>query len=334
MKCPYCDSEFDVAAVMDSEKDKVGEDYIDWVQSDSENIKTDENGDELVTYICNSCGGEIVCDKTTAASSCPFCGNPVVMSGNVSGILKPDIVLPFRLDKEAAKQALMNFYNGKKLLPDFFADENYIDEIKGIYVPVWLYSCTADADLRYHATRTNFWSDARYNYTETTHYRIVRAGNLSFSRVPVDGSTKMPDEIMESIEPFDYSTGVDFKTAYLSGFFADKYDVSAVDCEPRANERIKNSTQAAFASTVLGYTTVVPEASSIKIRGGEVKYAMLPVWILTTTWHGERYTFAMNGQSGKFVGNLPVDKGKYWKYFALIASISAAAAFAVSCLLL
>lgn len=334
MKCPYCDSEFDAAAVLEELGDKLGEDSIEWGAAKKERIDTDENGDALVTYICNSCGGEIVCDKNTAASSCPFCGNPVVMSQNLSGMLKPDLVLPFKLDKKAAKEALTNYYKGKKLLPDSFSEENRIAEIKGVYVPFWLYSCEADAELRYHATKNRFWSDSKFNYCETSHYRVVRSGTLDFEKVPVDGSSKMADDIMESLEPFDYSSAVDFRTAYLSGFFADKYDLPSEECESRANERIKNSTAAAFAQTVLGYSSVVPEQSSIKVRGGEVRYALLPVWMLTTTFNGRKYTFAMNGQSGKFVGDLPVDRGKYWKYFALISSVSAACVFLVTLLLM
>ncbi|MCI6866591.1 MAG: hypothetical protein MR871_01330, partial [Lachnospiraceae bacterium] len=43
---------------------------------------------------------------------------------------------------------------------------------------------------------------------------------------------------------------------------------------------------------------------------GKITYALLPVWVLNTMYKGKLYTFAMNGQTGKFVGNLPSDKGK------------------------
>lgn len=153
---------------------------------------------------------------------------------------------------------------------------------------------------------------------------MFRRGSLAFEHVPVDGSTKMPDELMESIEPFDYREAVDFQTAYLSGFFANRYNESASDCEERANERVKNSTQAAVLSTIQGYTSVVPEATSVQLTAGKVRYALLPVWLLTTTWNGNTYTFAMNGQAGKFVGDLPMDKAAYHKWlWGLTAAVSA-----------
>ena len=119
----------------------------------------------------------------------------------------------------------------------------------------------------------------------------------------------MPDNLMQSIEPFDLSSAVDFNTAYLAGFFADKYDVSSDECIKIANGRIKRSTSEAFADTVHGYSTVTPENSSISLSKKGIRYALFPVWLLNTTWNDQKYTFAMNGQTGKFVGNRCASKG-------------------------
>ena len=98
----------------------------------------------------------------------------------------------------------------------------------------------------------------------------------------MDGSANMENDLMESIEPFDFKEAVDFQTAYLAGYFADKYDVTASECEERANERIRRSTEAAFRDTVRGYASVVPENTSIRLHNGTTKYALYPVWILQT----------------------------------------------------
>ena len=328
LKCPYCDTEFEIEAVKEYNDDLNDDrsDSMDWKNAEK-STWSEEEACGLSSYICTSCGGEIVCDDTTAASSCPYCDNPIIMKGKVSGDLRPDIVIPFKLDKKAAKDKLRAFYKGKILLPKSFADENHIDEIRGIYVPFWLFSCQSDAKIRYSATKTRVWSDPRYTYTETSHYSIVREGTLDFGNVPVDGSTKMPDDIMESIEPFDLSEAVDFETAYLAGYLADRYDVSSEECINRANARIKNSTESAFSETVHGYSSVRPESAHVSFSDTDVKYALLPVWLLNTTWRGEKYVFAMNGQTGKFIGDLPVDSGAFWKWFALIFGIGFTLAF-------
>ena len=326
MKCPYCDTEFDVETLKDydAELSKEKPDDMHWETSAGKEWAEGET-EGLRTYICKSCGGEIVGDENTAATACPFCGNPVVMTGNLSGDLKPDYIIPFKLDKKAAKEGLMKHLSGKRLLPKIFKSQNHIDEVKGVYVPFWLFDTDVDADIRYRATTVRTWSDSDYDYTETSFYSVFRGGNIGFERVPVDGSSKMADDLMESVEPFDFKDAVDFQTAYLSGYLADKYDVTADQSVDRANDRVKHSTEAAFASTVTGYTTVNPENSSVRFSNGTAKYALYPVWILNTTWNGEKYTFAMNGQTGKFVGNLPVDKKAAARWtFGLTAAIGAA----------
>ncbi len=326
MKCPYCGTEFEVDTLKgyDENLKGDGEDSIKW---DNTAGKEWSQGEEegLRAYVCQSCGGEIVGDETTAATACPYCGNPVVMTGQLSGSLKPDLVIPFKLDKKEAKEALKLHYKGKVLLPKVFKDENKIEEIKGLYVPFWLFDADADAHIRYKGTKVRAWSDSNYNYTETRYYSITRGGNIGFEHIPVDGSKKMQDELMESIEPYNFSEAVDFQTAYLAGYFADKYDVSAEESIESANSRIKNSTSDAFRNTVLGYTSVITEATNIKIKNGKTSYALLPVWILNTEWKGQKFRFAINGQTGKVAGDLPMDKSAFWRWFmGLAGGISAA----------
>ena len=326
MKCEYCSSEFEMEALQYYDNrlnDAATPDNMKWETAAGSEWQEGET-DGLRVYTCKSCGGEIVGDENMAATSCPYCNNPVVVMGQFSGDLKPDYVIPFKLDKNAAKEALKNYCKGKILLPKIFKDENHIDEIKGIYVPFWLFDADADADVQYKATRVRTWSDSKYNYREVKHYSVNRSGSIGFQRVPVDGSSKMPDDLMESIEPFDFSQAVPFQTAYLSGYLADKYDVNAEQSIGRANQRIKRSTEQAFANTVTGYTTVTPEFSNINLKNGKAKYALYPVWILNTTWKDKKYLFAMNGQTGKIVGNLPLDKGAYLRWlFGITGGVAA-----------
>ena len=330
MKCPYCGNEFEMETLAAYDEALKGqqESNMTWQTEAGAEWQPGET-EGMRVYACNSCGGEIVGDETTAATECPFCGNPVVMMGQFSGSLKPDYVIPFKLDKKAAKEALKKHYQGKILLPKAFKDENHIDEVKGIYVPVWLFDADADARIRYKASRVRTWRDSEYNYTETSYYAVLRGGSISFERVPVDGSTKMEDALMESIEPYNFAEAVDFQTAYLAGYLADKYDVTAEESIDRANERIEVSTAANFAATVQGYTSVVPVDTNITLENGVAKYALYPVWLLNTSWNGKKYTFAMNGQTGKLVGDLPMDKGAFWRWFAGLFAAAGALTFAL-----
>ena len=331
MKCPYCGSEFEMETLQayDEELNSQAQENMSWDTAAGSDWQPGET-EGLRVYCCNTCGGEIVADETTGAAECPFCGNPVVMMGQFAGTLKPDLVIPFKVDKKAAIAALQNHYKGKRLLPRVFKDENHIKEVKGLYVPVWLFDTDADARVRYKATRVRHWSDSQYNYTETSYFAVTRGGSIGFENVPVDGSTKMDDTLMESLEPFRIEDAVDFQTAYLAGYLADKYDVDAEASIERANERIKSSTEQAFMDTVTGYTSVIPEHTNIALSNGRARYALYPVWILNTQWNGQKFTFGINGQTGKTVGDLPMDKAAFRRWFLGVAGGVAAAVFALS----
>ena len=334
MKCPFCDSEFEMDSLkeLDQALENDIKEEMNWDMSAGDEFTDAEQGN-LAAYKCSSCAAEIITDKTTGASSCPYCGNAIVVMGNFSGALKPDLIIPFKYDKNAAKEALSKHFEGKKLLPSAFKNSNHIDEIQGVYAPFWLYDTEAQASITYKAVKERTYSDNDYNYVEKKYYTAIRRGKLAFDNVPVDGSKKLDDALMDSIEPYNFDEGVDFQTAYLAGYLADKYDVSVEECAERANKRIKSSTEQTFRNTVKGYTTVDTESSNIKFSNGRTRYAMLPMWILNTSWNNQNFVFCMNGQTGKMVGNLPCDKSKFWKNFFLVFAIAAIATAGIATLL-
>ena len=335
MKCPYCDSEFDVEALREHDEalmEGAESGSMEWEQSTGGEWTEDETED-MAVYVCNSCGGEIVGDRNMGATSCPFCGTPVVIAGKFAGDLKPDRIIPFKLDKTAAKAGLVNHMKGKTLLPKVFNEQNHIDEIKGIYVPFWLFNADAAVRVKFKAEKIREWNAGKAHFKEIKYYSVTRAGNIAFDNIPVDGSTAMSDDLMESLEPFDNSQAVDFQSAYFSGYLADRYDVDAEKSVERANQRVRKSAIEEMQKTVTGFDKVYPEQSDIRLSNGKTSYAMYPVWILNTTWNGNKYTFAMNGQTGKFVGDLPMDKGKFWLHLIFTLIISVAVIFGLGLLL-
>ena len=332
VKCPYCDKEFEMSVFeqLDAALDSEVEQNLDFQTSATDTWGVEEG---MKSYSCSSCGAQIVMDETTASSKCPYCDNPIVMMGNLSGDLKPELIIPFKLDKKAAKEAFARHLTGKKLLPKVFSDQNHIDEIKGVYVPYWIFDSKADASIRYKCSNVHTHNEGNYEVTETQYYTAVRTGSLEFENIPVDASKKMDDTLAESLEPFDMRQAVPFQTAYMAGYMADKYDVKAEDDAERINARVKKSTEHTFASSVNGYSSVSVESSNVNLKNATARYALLPVWIMNTSWNGNRYIFAMNGQTGKFVGDLPCDDALKSKITWSTGLIVAAATFAVGLLL-
>lgn len=307
LKCEYCENEFDLDTVraFNESVEVPDAEEVQWEDRPSAQWEQEEQ-EHLNVFQCPSCGGEILCEDVTAASFCPYCDNPTILPSRLSGGVKPDAVIPFQKTKEDAQSAFLSLCKGKPLLPKFFTQQQRVDKITGIYVPFWLYDCEGDFSGSYKATRVRTWSDSRYRYTKTEHFLLRREAKASFTGIPMDGSSKMEDSFMESIEPYDYGQMVDFDMAYLTGFLADKYDVESSSGESRIKERVDASLQAQIQGSLSGYATTVPTSRQLRVKQGKAKYVLLPVWLLNTKYNGKIYTFAMNGQTGKMTGAFPI----------------------------
>ncbi len=328
LRCGSCDNEYEVGTIQQYQENNTEAEF-DWgtySQSLSGTLP------EMTAYICKSCGAEIITDGTTAATHCPYCDNEVVITEKLTGALRPNGVIPFSVDKKGIKEKIQKFCEGKRLLPKNFFTDQMIDEVQGVYVPFWLFNGKLSGTVSLDGTSTSSYTSGSYRYTETSHYLVECDGGMEFARVPVDGSAKMPDDLMNSIEPYDYSKIVPFDGQYLSGFLADRYDKGPDDSIPTASERMMNSAVKAF-SQAAGAESSVSSLSlrnnGLKLTDPSVKYVLLPVYIFNCRYAGKIYRFAMNGQTGKLVGELPIDKGKKRLFFWLPFLITAAIVFLI-----
>ena len=225
LECDYCGSKYSIEEIEKLYAQDVAEAEEGFAKNEAKKEKekaefeamgmewSEEEAKGMKTYSCPSCGAELICDATTAATSCPYCGNPTVIPGQFTGGLKPDLVIPFKLNKDQAVKALENHYKGKIFLPKAFKEHNHIEEIKGVYVPFWLCDCEMGGSAMYKGANVRSWREGDYDITETTYFNVMREGKLGFEMIPVDASTKMPDAHMDAVEPFDYRELKPFATA-------------------------------------------------------------------------------------------------------------------------
>ncbi|MBR3381893.1 MAG: hypothetical protein IKG85_02495 [Clostridia bacterium] len=278
--------------------------------------------EELPVYNCLSCGAEIVTDAVSASIKCPYCGNNIVLTEKVSGGLRPDGVIPFRIDKKSLPAAVQSFYKDKKLLPRKFFSESNIEDLAGVYVPFWLYDCEYSGEVSYDATRSSAARTGDYIVTTTAHYDLTRSVGMRFADIPVDGSARLDDALMDSLEPFDMSDVKPFRMSYLSGFFAERFDKDSDEVRARAEDRMLTSALGIADANVHGYSTVSRRSHALAPTSVNAKYVLLPVYTFNVGWHGQKYSFAMNGQTGKVVGDIPTDKGRSllrrWGTFAAV----------------
>ncbi len=324
MTCEYCGNTFGLETVREFE-DSQKQPQPDTLRWEKREQTCWEDGEQaqLQGFSCPSCGGELLCEATTAASFCPYCGNPAVLPSRLSGGIRPDGVIPFRKTREDARAAFLKLCKGKPLLPREFTRQQQVEKLTGIYVPFWLYDCQGDFRGSFRATRIHRWSDSRYNYKKTDHYLLKRDADAGFTGIPMDASRKMDDTFMESIEPYDYGDLTAFDMAYLSGYLADKYDVEYAAGEERIRQRVDGAFSQQLAATMIGYSTVVPAGRSLQISHSEARYVLLPVWMLNVRYKEKLYTFAMNGQTGKMTGAFPICPKRAAAWFAGIFAAAA-----------
>lgn len=311
--CEYCKSTFNIEQIeaLEAKRGTV-------LDEESTEVKLEKDINGMDVYSCPNCGAQIVADEATTATFCVYCKSTAILKNKLVGEFNPSMVIPFTNTKEDAIKAFKSIGKGRPFMPKEFSSQKNIDEIKGVYIPFWVYDFHAEGSIEADAKRVKTWRSGDYQYTKTDTYMVFRDGNMDYYRIPVDGSTHFADDIMNSIEPFDYNGLVKFNHSYLSGFLAEKYDVESKDASVIAQERAKNSTINTLKSSIGGYTSVIVSRENHQIQLTKDEYVLLPVWMLNIKYKDKIYPFAMNGQTGKMIGDIPLDKKKAVIWWILI----------------
>lgn len=309
-KCEYCNSEF---TLEEMQKHNNASTIANNTETNTENEAIIDDT-VYISYKCQNCGAEIVADEQTAATFCVYCGNTAILKNKLSGEFKPDYIIPFKTEKEAAVKAFEGLSKGRPFIPKDFNCKANIEKIKGVYIPFWLYDFKVDGELNLNGEKTHTTSTPNMVYIKTDYYKIYRTASMSFIKVPVDGSTRFSNDIMNSIEPFNYNEMVQYNHAYLSGFLAERYDIDSDESSKEAQDRALQSSRHKIINDIVEFSSksVVEDTLSASITSK--KYALLPVWMVNVKYKDKYYLFAMNGQTGEFIGDIPLDKGKVTRW--------------------
>lgn len=294
LTCPYCGYEQDI--------------------QDFEEKETHQHDTDF--YLCSSCGGEVILDTTSGATSCPFCDNPIVLSSRFTQDFKPDFIVPFKNKREDILDAFEKHLTNKKFVPQIFKDKNLLKEIKGIYVPYWIYDLNLETNMQFKAVERKETIQQDKRLITSSTFDIMRLGKGQFKEIPISASKKMDETMLDSLEPFDLNKKVNFTPDYLAGFFAENYDTHQDDKIQHVLKRCERTLEDEIIGSISYYDELDTLSSNSKLLDQNVKYALLPIWFLTTRFNNEEYTFAMNGESGKLIGDLPFDKSLYTKHLA------------------
>lgn len=293
MWCPHCESE-------DSEQ-----------RIDSENME-----------ICSNCGAPLEgVTEYTSALKCTHCGSYIILKERVEGKNRADLILPFAVSKEQAVEKLKEEFGKRLFTPDSFLSYSTLELMEGSYVPFWLYDYRSDVDYEGRATKVRVSRSGNTEITETSHYRVVRKLKIDFERIPVDASTRMADDIMDLMEPYEYQALLNFEEKYMSGFDGEIYNFEEEGGEERAKQRAVRDSEQLLNSTISGYSTNTTVHKNVSLRKEKASFALLPVWVYRYNFRGKEYIYHVNGQTGKIIGKTPTDKRKGFLYSATLGAL-------------
>lgn len=293
-KCPFCSSEFQESDVVNQPSPQ-------------------PQAEGQVVYRCDSCGSEIATDETTVATHCYYCHSPVVLQGKMTSDMRPDSVLPFAIDKDAAVDGFMKWVKTKRFVPNGFFSKQQVERMTGVYYPHFVAECEVEGELEGEALNVSVHTSSQYVITKTDHYHVRREGRMTFRSILRPALTKANRKLSEGIHPFPLENEKPFSPAYLSGFLAERRDIDASSIESDIAQEVENYVKPLLEESV-HYDSESLRASS-RMRRCESRYVLLPTWILTYPNKKNKddpYYYAMNGCTGEVCGKLPIDKKKLW----------------------
>lgn len=308
--CEYCGSHFTKETL-----DAPLEGHTEEISAEEAKLyeKQKEFGEKNILYLCPGCGAAIITESELSASAeCAYCHSTVVLSGRLAGEYRPDKMIPFTKTREDAVEQFKAWISKKKFfMAKGFGSEEAISKLQGIYIPFWLADCSVEGKMS--GVGTNTVSSIRkgdYIISTEAKYEIQREGSIIYQGVPADASSSADDALMDSIEPFDYTKLIDFDLSYLSGHSAQRYDVPREMVFPRINGRVLEATEAVFRDSVGKYGKLNVGTKYFAVNNINWQHVMLPLWFMSYKYKDKMYYYAMNGQTGKFGGMIPVNKGK------------------------
>ncbi len=279
---------------------------------------------EKRTVRCRSCRAISVFDPDRVGQNCEFCGSPELVDyEEIKAPLRPQSLLPFRLDEVRVREVVRRWYASKWLAPSQFKRRAMLDTLHGVYLPYWTFDARvtcpwwADSGTYYYTTQSYRDAKGRSRTRRVRHVRWAPASGVVehfFDDQPIPGTQGIDRTLLARIEPFPTNDLVPYDTAYLSGFVVEHYQVVLIDAASEARTSMNRQLERLCGQQVPGDTyrnlRIEPEYS-----GETFKHILVPVWLLSYHYHGQAYQLLTNGYTGEVAGRYPKSP---WKIFFLV----------------
>lgn len=327
--CDYCNSSFnqeEMNAFFAKQEAKDNQKAEQEAEKEAERQKSAPEGEIHVNeYHCQNCGASVVTDETTTSTFCYYCHSPVIITTRLQGDFKPNQLLPFRIGEERAKKEFLAYCSKKKFLPSDFTSDAQLEKMTGLYLPYWYIDSDVNVNFVGQSKSVEVWRVGDYEYRETSIFLHQRQGTYNINNVNIPAFEKIDRNLLNGVEPFEPEEFQAFTTPMLQGYFTEQATVDKSEAIPIMYKEIDKIAGNMLDSS-LGAADIKTNVKTFEHHDHEWKYSLLPIWILTYNYLGKIYVYAMNGQSGRAFGEMPIDMKKLNRHALLSALIAGFAA--------
>ncbi len=327
LRCNFCRYEFKPEKVEGLETD-IAKLEGEIVGSGTQDI--DESSKDMVTIKCTSCGAEVIIDTSeTTQARCHWCRNYLSINEQIPNGAVPDVVLPFKLKKDEARQEIEKFVKNRKFYAHpKFKQEFTTENIMGVYLPYMVVDVNSHAYFSgqgEHEKRryTRGSDDNKRTYYDADLYDVEREFDLTIEGLTVESSSdkinknssNKTNNIINSIMPFDIENCVKYNSNYLRGYTSEKRDMDIDDLRQIVDKQSKDVARFAANDTLKQYDRGVRwKTENLNVKGKQWKTAYLPVWLYSyQEKKGDKsilHYVAVNARTKETMGSVPIHMSK------------------------
>lgn len=311
MICPYCRSQHEVGAA------PAGDSIREIPIEEGYRLALRGLGAPLLAITCTECGATVNVSEGERTAECAFCASHKVLPRSADpNLIRPESLVPFQVDKEAAKKRFASWIRKLWFRPSDLRKLARVEAMGGVYIPFWTFdaqvhsSWSADAGYYYYVSESytitvNGRSERRSRRVRKTRWSPASGRRFdAYDDELVCGSRGLPEDLVRRVSSFDTQRLIPYSPQFLAGWRAESYAIDLLDAWELGKASIERQQERRCAGDIPGDTyrflRVNNELSHITF-----KHVLLPIWIATFRYRGKPYRFLVNGQTGEIAGKAP-----------------------------
>ncbi len=327
LRCNFCRNEFEPEKIQGMETD-ISKLEGEIMGSGAQDIVEDTQN--VITLKCSSCGAEVVVDTSESTQArCHWCRNTLSINQQIPNGAVPDVVLPFHVTKDEAKQQIEKFVGKRK----FFAHPKFKEEfttnnIMGVYFPYMSVDINSHAHFAGHGEhQVRRYTRGSRNNTKTYYdadlYQVERDFDLTIEGLTVESSSdklnktsNKTNNVINAIMPFDMENCAKYNANYLKGYTSERRDTNVEQLRALVDTQTKDVARFAANDTIKEYDRGVNwQVEKLEVKGKQWKTAYLPVWLYSYKEEkGENNSIlhyvAVNARTKETMGSVPIHMPK------------------------